>query len=155
MNDDFIEITRKLYEYALGIDTRDWALYRSIFCNEITTDFSSFDGNKPATLAADDWVAAVSVLFTGLDATQHVMTNPVIEIDGHRARCRMYMQAEHFLQNSSGAPDFTIGGYYDNQLVKGDWGWLIETVTLTVFWSRGNRHIMSLAREIGAAKLAQ
>ena len=40
MNDN-TEITRRVYEYAYGIDTRDWDLYRSIFADEITTDFSS------------------------------------------------------------------------------------------------------------------
>ena len=155
MNNDFIAITQKLYEYALGVDTRDWELYRSIFCEQVTADFRSYDGETHATFAADDWVAGLKAQFTGLDATQHVMTNPIVDIDGDTARCRMYMQAEHFLQNSSGSSDFAIGGYYDDRLKRSDTGWLIESVTLNVFWSRGNRNIMALASAISASQLSE
>ena len=145
MQNDATEITRCLYEYALGIDTRDWSLYRGIFCDEVTTDFSSFNGEPAARTTADDWVAGVSVLFNGLDATQHTMSNPMVDIDGDTARCRMYMQAEHFLQNEQGDTGFAIGGYYDDQLVRTASGWRVAAVTLKVLWSRGNRHILALA----------
>jgi hypothetical protein len=146
---DHTEITRRVYEYALGIDTRDWVLYRSIFTPQVAIDFSSWNGVSAATQSADDWVASVSVMFEQLDVTQHTMTNPIVDIEGDRARCRMYMQAEHFLQNDQGEPDFTIGGYYDNQFVRVDSGWRISAVRLNVLWSRGNRHIMTLALEAG------
>ncbi|SVD46967.1 uncharacterized protein METZ01_LOCUS399821, partial [marine metagenome] len=40
--DDFNEITRRRYEYAQGIDTRDFELLRSIFTDEITMDFYDY-----------------------------------------------------------------------------------------------------------------
>ena len=152
---DYQEVVRRRYEYALGIDTRDWNLHRSIFTDTITMDFSSYSGNPAATLSADDWVAGLKPLFTGLDATQHVMTNPLVDIDGDSARLRMYMKAEHFLSNDGGTPDFAIGGYYDDLLERTAQGWRINAVTLTVFWSRGNRHIMELARERGLRRLQE
>ena len=151
--DDFTEITRKRYEYALGIDTRDFDLLRSIFTDEITMDFEDYSGQPAQTLSADAWVAGVKVLFTGLDATQHVMTNPIVDIDGESATCRMYMKAEHFLANDEGSFDYAIGGYYTDQLHKDRDRWVIEAVTLKLFWQRGNRHIMQLARDIGARRL--
>jgi len=153
MFEDHTEITRRVYEYAYGIDTRDWALYRSIFADEITTDFSSYNGNPAAAMTADAWVDGVKILFTGLDATQHSMSNPLVDLDGDRARCRMYMQAEHFFLNAEGSRDFAIGGYYDDRLVRTSEGWKIEAVTLNVLWSRGNRHIMELAARLGAERL--
>ncbi|MDP6375160.1 MAG: nuclear transport factor 2 family protein [Kiritimatiellia bacterium] len=152
--DDYNAIVRRRYEYALGIDTRDWGLFRNIFTDEITVDFSSYNGQPVAKMAADAWVRGCEVLFTGLDATQHVMSNPMVDIDGKRARCRMYMKAEHFLINDQGNDDFTLGGYYYDQLVKTTEGWKIEAVTLNVFWNRGNRHIMDLATEIGRKRLS-
>lgn len=153
--DDYQGIVERVYEYAYGIDTRDWALYRRIFTDEIEMDFSSYNGSPAASMAADQWVANCRVLFTGLDATQHSMSNPLVSQDGDRARCRMYMQAEHFLGNDQGSSGFVLGGYYDDRLVRADTGWRIEAVTLNVLWSRGNRHIMQLAAERGAARLAQ
>jgi 3-phenylpropionate/cinnamic acid dioxygenase small subunit len=155
MSDGQSEIVRRLYEYALGIDTRDWALYRSIFTEELAIDFSSFDGRPAARMPADDWVAACSLVFTGLDATQHVMSNPIVDLDGDRARCRMYMKAEHFLKNDQGDDAFALGGYYDDRLIRSAEGWRIESVTLNVFWNRGNRHIMQLAAAIGQRRLSE
>ncbi len=152
---DFNNITRKVYEYAYGIDTRDWTLYRSIFADDVRMTFTSYNGNPPADMRADDWVANVKVLFTGLDATQHSMSNPLVEVEGDHARCRMYMQAAHFFVTDQGDNEYTLGGYYDDQLVRTGDGWKISAVTLNVLWHRGNRHIMELASQVGAEKLAR
>ena len=32
--------------YATGVDTRDWALYRSVFADEIAIDFTSWSGEE-------------------------------------------------------------------------------------------------------------
>lgn len=152
---DHIEITRRVYEYAYGIDTRDFDLYRSIFCDEITMDFSSYNGSGgPAVMSAEAWVDNVRPLFTGLDATQHSMSNPLVDVDGDEARCRMYMQAAHFL-NDDPEPEFTIGGYYDDRLVRTDTGWRIAAVTLIVWWRRGNFGIMGTARDRGMKALGR
>ena len=91
-------ITRLRYQYAVGIDTRDWQLHRSIYVDEIEMDFTSYSGGDgPTRMPADAWVAGLKPLFEGLSATQHVMTNPLIELDGQTATQRMYMKAEHFL----------------------------------------------------------
>jgi hypothetical protein len=155
MFDDYQAIVGRLYEYAYGIDTRDWVLYRSIFVDDIHMDFSSYNGAAGSAMRADDWVTGCRTLFTGLDATQHSMSNPLVEVSGDHARCRMYMQAEHFLGNDQGSNGFALGGYYDDRLVMTGEGWKIEAVTLNVFWSRGNRHIMSLAAERGAKILGE
>jgi 3-phenylpropionate/cinnamic acid dioxygenase small subunit len=146
MRDERIDIAEVVYGYATGIDTRDWAFYRSIFADEIDIDFRSWDGNAPQRMRADDWVALVQPLFKGLEATQHSLTNPrVIFDDDSHATCVMYMQAAHFLRNDEGDAEFTIGGYYTNRLVKTTAGWKLCAVKLTLLWSRGNKHIMTLA----------
>ncbi len=145
---DIDHIIRRKYEYAYGIDTRDWVLYRSIFTDEIRMDLSSYSGAPAATMSADTWVSNCRRLFDNLDATQHVMTNPIVDLNGpngNEARLRMYMKAEHFLHTHTGNSDFALGGYYDDRLVQTPNGWRICAVTLTVFWNRGNRDIMRLA----------
>ncbi|MFT7219097.1 MAG: hypothetical protein ACI8Z1_000711 [Candidatus Azotimanducaceae bacterium] len=150
---DYNEIVNRRYDYALGIDTRDFALLRSIFTDEVTMDFEDYSGQPRSVMKADDWVAGCKVLFTGLDATQHVMSNPRVEVDGDRATLKMYMKAEHFLMSDQGNVDFALGGYYTDQLVRRGGEWLISAVTLKLFWNRGNRQIMTQAADIGAQKL--
>ncbi len=154
MRDDRTEIIETIYCYATGVDTKDWALYRSIFTDEVEIDFSSWDpSNLARSQKADAWVAGVRVLFSGLDATQHSMTNPRVSIEGDRATCIMYMQAAHFLQNREGDAEFTIGGFYTDRLVRTAQGWKLCGVTLSVTWSRGNKHIMTLAAARGMQRL--
>ncbi len=155
-SNDKLAVAETIYRYATGIDTRDFASYRSIFASEVAIDFSSYSGAEGSTMTGDEWVAGLRPLFTGLDATQHSMTNPVAEIDGDSARCRMYMQAHHVYQPDDPASWFTIGGYYDDTLVRSDdgpAGWLITGVTLTVLWRRGDAGIMVAAAEDGRARL--
>jgi hypothetical protein len=160
--DDKLAVAETIYRYATGIDTRDFTLYRSIFAPEVAIDFSSYSGREPATMSSDDWVAGVIPLFSGLHATQHTMTNPIAEIDGGRdagrdggrARCRMYMQAHHVYEPDDPTSWFTIGGYYDDTLVRSadaPAGWLITGVTLTVLWRRGDPAVMAAATAAGRA----
>jgi hypothetical protein len=155
-----IDIAETVYRFAYGIDGRDWSGYRQIFVAppaDIRFDYESYHGRPAMQMNVDQWVATITPLFDGLDATQHTMSNPVVEVDGNSARCRVYMQATHFLWRDdlqavtgSAEPEFTIGGYYDDHLVlDADGSWRIDAVTLTVWWRRGNEAIMELAR--GAA----
>lgn len=160
MSDERIDVAETVYRFAYGIDRRDWDAYRSILVAppaEIDFDYSSYHGRPPARMDADAWVANITPLFSGLDATQHSMTNPLVEIDGDTARCRVSMQAAHFLrrddlesETGSADPEFTIGGAYDDRLVRVDGHWRIDQVTLSVWWRRGNEAIMELARSRGA-----
>ena len=138
--------------YATGVDMRDWRAFRSCFCDEVEIDLSSWSGAPARTLPADDWVSGLKPLFTGLDATQHSMSNPLVDIDGDSARCRAYMQAAHFLEDWP-APEFTIGGYYDDRLVRTSAGWRISAFTLTVWWRRGDDALMAEAAQRGQKAL--
>lgn len=149
---DTEQIVRCVYEYAYGIDLNDFELYRSVFTDQVRMDFTSYSGGEAQSLAADDWVAHLKPLFLGLDSTQHSMTNPLVDVNGDSARCRMYMRAAHFLVDDP-EPEFTIGGYYDDELARTADGWKISAVTLNVWWRRGNEAIMPAAIERGQATL--
>jgi hypothetical protein len=99
-HDDLVDrakITDHVLRYATGIDRHDWTLYRSIFADQLTVDFSSWSGEPAASMNADAWVAGVRATLEPFDATQHVLTNFVIEVDGIEASCTCYMAAHHHL----------------------------------------------------------
>lgn len=154
-SDDKLMIAETIYLYAIGIDTKDFDLYGSIFADQVNIDFSSYEGSSvPETtvLTRDQWVSRVRPLFTGLAATQHSMTNPVVNIDGDTASCRMYMQAHHVFEPEKEDSWFTIGGYYDDTLTRdaeSPSGWKLTGVKLTVLWRKGQESIMQLARSEG------
>ena len=143
--DDFSAICELKYRYAAGIDSRNWALYRSIFTDEVVIDFSSYNNRPASSMAADDWVRGVQPLFSGLAATQHSMTNPRVDVDGDRATLVMYMQAEHVLDHSDPTSWYTLGGFYTDTAVRDGSQWRISAVGLTVLWRRGRPEIMQEA----------
>ena len=146
---DRARISDVVNRYATGMDLRDWELFRSCFTDPVELDFSSFHGGPPQKLPAADWVAGVRAALSGFDATQHVSSNHVHTIHGERATCVSYMKAEHFLANREGDGSIALGGYYTNELERAQDSWRIRKCTLTVTWSRGNRHLFQLAAERG------
>ena len=158
---DRAAISDLVIAYATGLDRRDWALYRSIFTNEIDMEFSSA-GIKPGRYSADDWMRDAQRLFAGLETSQHTSTNHVHTLRGDDATCVSNMQAEHFvaagLEDSPppGHERWTIGGNYVNELVRTSaedtpGGWKLRAVTLNVTWSTGNPEVMRIALRRGRA----
>ena len=148
--EDKLAVAECVYRYATGVDTRDWALYRSLFADEIEIDFSSYGPGQPAvTMAADDWVAGLKPLFGGLAATQHMMSNPLVELEGDSAEITMYVRAHHVFDPEDPESYYTIGGYYRNRLVCEGGDWKLVRVHLNVSWRLGHPEIMDAARASG------
>ena len=147
---DKLAVAETVYRYATGVDRRDWVLYRSLFTDTVAVDFSSFDPDlRPLVLPADDWVAGIVPLFSGLAATQHIMTNPLVTLDGDAAAITMAVQAHHVYDPDDPASWYTVGGYYDDSLVRVDGRWLLNGVRLTITWRAGDPAVMELARAAG------
>jgi hypothetical protein len=131
--------------YAMGIDMRDWELYRSAFADAMRVDFTSWSGGSAREVSGDDWVAGVRAGLSGFQATQHMIVPYTVELTGpDTARSVAYMYAQHFLPNDKGDNWLMIGGHYTNTAVRTPAGWRFDTVTLTVTWTAGNRHIFEL-----------
>ncbi len=144
---DRAEISDVQLRYATGLDMRDWKLFRSCFADEIEVDFSSvFGGSGPRKITADRWTEAARRTISGLQATQHMITNHVITVEGDKALCVAYVQAQHYLPNDAGDSTQTMGGYYTNHFIRTPEGWKIKSCKLTLTWSKGNFHIFELAR---------
>ena len=142
---DRAEISDVQLRYATGLDSRDWALFRSIFTDEIETDFTSIFGGEPRKLTADRWTEAARRSVGGLAATQHMITNHVITVTGDDATCIAYVQARHYLPNDKGEDTQTMFGYYTNRLVRTPAGWKIRACKLTLTWQTGNWGIFAIA----------
>ena len=120
---DRAEISDVQLRYATGLDSRDWALFRSCFADEIETDFTSVFGGTPRKTTADKWTEAARRTIVGLTATQHMITNHVINVEGDTATCVAYVQARHYLPNDTGDSIQTMFGYYTNGFIRTRAGW--------------------------------
>lgn len=130
--------------YAFGVDQRDWALYRSIFMDEVEFDFFDWAGIRE-TIPADRWVEMVKATLAPFDATQHVFTGQFITLAGESATAVTTMTARHQL----GAEAQAMGGYYTETLVRTADGWKIAACKLTITWEEGDRGLFDRAAALG------
>jgi hypothetical protein len=135
---DRMAITELVQCYATGIDTRDWALFRSIFTDEIAVWLGSATSGAPALrrVNADRFTERARRMIERFAVTQHVLTNHRMEVEADHATCAVYMQARHFPRPEAASQAvWDIGGYYTHQLVRTVEGWKIAQYTLTITWT--------------------
>lgn len=150
------EVVEVTYRYAAGIDRHDWTMLRSCFTEQFEYDLSSWNGTPPATRSADDFVAAVRATNGGFDATQHLITNHLLErIADDEIRCVAEIRAQHWfspstLEELGRAPGpvtwYELGGHYTGLMLRDGDQWRIRHWTLTVRWRTGDESLFELAR---------
>ena len=147
MNDtpDRTEIVEQTTRMAWLADRRDWDRLVDLFADEVDLDYTALTGGHPVRLSPVDLVAGWRAGLGGLDATQHLVSNHLVDVDGDRAVATAQFQATHVLANPHGDPTWTLGGHYRFGLVRRDDGWRIDAVTMTATWATGNQQVMTLA----------
>lgn len=143
------EIAETLYRYATALDTRDRELLRDVFLEDASFEIGAGVGDFQGV----DAIADVVIEFLGgLEASQHILTNPVIVLDGDRASSTCYLHAQHYMPDQrTGGNTLEIGGTYHDQLVRTPDGWRIERRRLDVTWTEGNHGIQVESRARSAA----
>ena len=137
------EVLDVLARFVHGIDTRDWALYRSVFADVVEIDYSSYRPDSVGPVAADEWVARATRLFPGLTASQHLVASSYVQLAGDTATVRSSVRADHVLDGEH----FVLGGSYVHRLTRGEGGWRIDGVALHVAWQDGDRNVLVRAAQ--------
>jgi hypothetical protein len=142
-----------IHRYAIGLDTRDWDLWRSVFTEDVVIDLSDYEPEpRPQRLPIDTYVRYTRRLFAGFDATQHFIATHRFTIDGDRATITAHMRAEHWLTSGQGTDRYTMFGTYTDECVRTEEGWRVSAVKLSLLREEGNRHLMRLAARRGAER---
>jgi len=140
------DIADVIYRFAKGVDTCDWAAYRSCYADTVEFDFSSAHGATPAqTMSADKWVEFASSIMPGFDATSHIMSNIICDIRGDIADVRVSLYAEHYLANVSGENSHEVGGFYSHQMKRTPQGWKIHKAKLTQTYTKAPAQLFEMA----------
>ncbi|WP_067812746.1 nuclear transport factor 2 family protein [Actinomadura kijaniata] len=134
---------------AWHADQREWEALKAVFADEVRLDYTSLNGGEPAVLSPELIVDAWSRVLGGFDATQHLVTNHLVTLDGDAAVCTASFQATHRLADPFGAPLWTLGGTYRFDLVRVGGAWRISGVVMTAAWADGNKELMALAAATG------
>lgn len=120
---DLMEIQQKIYFYGWCVDHRLFDELEQLFLPDSIIHYDVPMGTKKPWSEMKDWLPGGLGQFR---VTQHNMSNPMIELDGDRARSRTYGHLIHFFEKKSGeiAPMCHHTIYHD-EWIKRPEGWRI------------------------------
>jgi SnoaL-like domain len=130
-----------MVRYGRACDTRDYALLETCFTEDAVIRYTrSFADDIHGRAAL---VAYLTHALTVLDATQHLFGNFEVSVEGDTGRFRCYVQAQHVRLAAPGGHLFTVGGRYENDVVRGDDGlWRMTLLDFEPTWTGGNPHVL-------------
>jgi ketosteroid isomerase-like protein len=132
------EIADLCARYMFALDRKDWTLLASCF-----TETPVFVHPGGRIEGIDAIVARSSGALAALDATQHLLGNVVVEVDGDVAHCTSYFQAQHVRAGTPGGDTYIIAGSYTDTLTRTPRGWRIAERVQAYLWRNGNRAVVS------------
>jgi 3-phenylpropionate/cinnamic acid dioxygenase small subunit len=130
------EITQVLYLYARAIDAKEFSLLDAVFVPDAVIDYAVAGGTRLPLSEMVGWLREALSMFR---MTQHVITNPIVELDGERARSTAYLTATHVQVSLDGKSTvFVDHGVYKDAWVRTPKGWRIQSRRLERFLMHGD-----------------
>jgi 3-phenylpropionate/cinnamic acid dioxygenase small subunit len=132
---DRLEIGQLLYRYARAIDTRELDLLDGVFTPDAEIHYAVGGGVRLPYREMKPWLAQVLPMHR---VTQHAMSNPLVEVDGDRARATTYLTAAHVQETQDGALHYVVQhGVYSDELTRTPAGWRISRRRLDALHTDG------------------
>jgi hypothetical protein len=122
------------------LDDRDWGRLRTCFTADAIGDY---DPSAPKFEGYDAIENLCRTALGPLDASQHLLGNYEIEIEGDVARSRCYLRAQHVKRGCEGGHLFEVAGYYRDEWVRREDGWRISRRQIVVTWQSGNPRVIA------------
>jgi 3-phenylpropionate/cinnamic acid dioxygenase small subunit len=114
-------VTDVLVRYATGIDTKDWALFRTCFTHDVRADYGEGVGSWSDV---DGITEYMTVMHADMLDTKHMLSNFVITIDGDTASASTYVHAVLVVTDDP-LTWYEPVGRYEDRLVRTPDGWRI------------------------------
>jgi len=132
------EIAELCAKYAYALDQKDWLALRGCF-----TDAPVFVHPGGRIEGIDGIVNRTRGALEPLDASQHLLGNIVVDVDGDTARSICYFQAQHLRTGTPGGDTYIIAGSYSDTLMRTPQGWRITERVQAYLWRDGNRAVVA------------
>jgi ketosteroid isomerase-like protein len=128
------------YRYCAAIDARSWDDLTHCFTPDAAAVFGGLPGRHEGLAEIQRVIRSA---LEPLDASQHIVSNHLIEVSGDTATSRCYVQAQHVRSGPDGSDNFTLAGTYEDEWQRTGDGWRICSRTLSVTWTQGNREVLA------------
>jgi hypothetical protein len=147
---DRLQIVDVISSVGFHADQRRWDMVEAAFAEEAVIDYRSQETaaagqSEPQALTPQEIVTAWQTQLPGYLHTQHLVTNPIIRIDGDRASATSQVYATHYLPNEEGEDYWTFIGFYEHELQRTSDGWRITLMRANKQFELGNAKLPQLA----------
>ncbi|MDX1735566.1 MAG: nuclear transport factor 2 family protein [Halioglobus sp.] len=114
-------IERNIYAFARAMDQRDWPNLQALLAPDATADFGAGE-----VAGRVEIVAYIGSFLDNCGATQHLIGNVVVDVDGDRATSLAYVSDMHLGTGAGSELFFTTLGEYRDDWVARDGSWLLQ-----------------------------
>ena len=144
---DRIAITDVVNSMGTLADLGQYDQLQQLFTDEVTVDYTSLFPGEVQNISSEQLMTQWQSTLPGFDATQHMITNHQITVDGDEATAVAYVRATHKLGDAM----WVVGGYYVDELVRTDEGWKLKAIQYNALYEEGDRSLVEQA----AARVAE
>lgn len=133
------QIQEMMARYALALDKKDYDGVAACFTADAEIVYAGYSG----TLKGHDVIIAhMKHAIEPLDATQHLFTNFLIDVDGDDAQLTCYIIAQHVRKGTPGGDFYLAGGRYELKLKRDGGAWKMAWGAPQQLWGDGNRDLL-------------
>ena len=140
---DRLAITDVVNSVGTLADLGEYSQLEQLFTEEVTVDYTSLFPGEVQNIPREQLMTQWQSVLPGFDATQHMITNHQITVDGNEAKAIAYVRATHKL----GDEMWVVGGYYVDELVKVDGVWKLKAIQYNALYEEGNRALIEQAAD--------
>jgi 3-phenylpropionate/cinnamic acid dioxygenase small subunit len=122
---DQMEIIQVIQRYAGALDKKDFVLLRNVFTADAQLIYVMGEVRVECSmLQADDFFKPRLVKCCW---TSHLVSNPLIQLQGDRAHASSRFTATHMQIRDDGSPNtWIVSGHYEDELMREPEGWRIR-----------------------------
>lgn len=135
-------VHRVVTSVAHDIDAKQWNQLRSLYANEVETDYTSLFGGTPQVQSGDNLIDGWKSVLANV-ATQHLLGPITVDVSGPNATASCHVRAMHYGQGAPGGEHWEVLGHYRFELALEGTSWKIRKMTLLTQMQTGNANLLT------------
>lgn len=135
---DANQIIALTIKYCWALDERDWESLSEVFLSDAYAKYGITTHQGIESI-----LERCKKALTPLDFSHHMVSNHVVEVEGDKAKCKCYFQAQHVRTSTPEGVNFLIAGKYEDELIRVNKEWKIASRVLTKIWTEGNEKVVN------------
>ncbi len=134
---DHLAVIDVVNRYATALDAGEWDLLDDVFSADVVADF----GGAPLR-DRQSVKEMIRGMLGGCGATQHLLANHRVELDGDSATCVCMVRASAAGRGNDAQRTFELWGEYRDRLRRLPEGWRIVERSMHVSFEQGARELL-------------